>query len=165
MISLRRVYLDCEGNQATGSLRSLSLRFALSIVGNLGAPLSVSGDGMDHDTLQRSNNPLAAGLNLTRADDEAAKERNDRHRTGVVSSKKKKSVGRGTQRESRKARQEMERSRNAEAEAPRFRHRRIPLNKAPLGNPEMRETGLSVPHHARATLPLAAHIAHPERKK
>ncbi|KAI0763199.1 hypothetical protein BC629DRAFT_1544456 [Irpex lacteus] len=65
MINLRQVYLECEGNQALGTLRSSSIRFATSVVGNLGAPLSFGTEGsISMDQLERSSNPLAAGLYL-----------------------------------------------------------------------------------------------------
>ena len=74
MINLRQVYLECEGNQAL-SWRSTSLRFASIAAGNLGAPLSLEiGGGSDDyestDEPERSQNPLAAGLQLTVEDGE-----------------------------------------------------------------------------------------------
>ncbi|KAJ3554823.1 hypothetical protein NM688_g2904 [Phlebia brevispora] len=70
--NLRHVYMSDGSNRALGSLRMSSVRFANSIVGNIGAPLHVS---EDHDPEMhlstrrsrsirsiRSNNPLAVGL-------------------------------------------------------------------------------------------------------
>ncbi len=73
MINLRQVYLEGGGNQASGTLRSSSIRFATSVVGNLGAPLSIGAvaeDSISMDQRERSSNPLAAGLYLGTTDEE-----------------------------------------------------------------------------------------------
>ncbi|KAF7791630.1 hypothetical protein EIP86_002649 [Pleurotus ostreatoroseus] len=69
-MNLRRVFLHDDGDDVPGSSHISSIRFAASIVGNVGAPLSFSEDDESEQiqhwrSVDISDDPVAVGLSCS----------------------------------------------------------------------------------------------------